>query len=959
MADDPNKSNKGPQNTFGMSEIEKIGQSAYSIPKSEQEQRMRARVSREQMNNLSEIPADVIASSSALSRLQANAPNTLRSAEGRIRSSVESRLERSNFQAQNAVSREYSESSINGVVRRYGDQREFQNRSLTMMGSSYEDLAGRRDSLNSNIQSLGAQSVSLAGSVFSARGMRKDIQNQITGNASSAGGMTQEMASIDLAMSGMRSAGRDPLSRLQSLNSTGNAAQSMLGAAALGEEMRGGGVNISRGGQQQMVKNGDIGSSLLSEANILASKLKELSESAGKSTEELDKLRKEAEESAGNFEKLKQASAGGGSGGGLTGSQYASAASGMFNAAGGAIQQIAVGQRLGQVANISGYAGIENQKYDAYKAGRGGDIMSQMLLGQYGGAQGFGRELKTGQQAAVGAYTAGGVAQTAAGGFQIAEGMTDKAVGVGGHLLGNGGVSTQEMLSGAQNTVQGIATTSVNGADLLRGVSTNAAAIQGTQAQMEARRAVLKVQAEQLQGFRDFGVGMGVAAQGMGKRGEAFLTNTMSDGGMQNMVGARLSPEQMAQMSQLGVSSMGSQFQSSQVFAARGLERSGMGSMTENMQRMATLSSAGSNNPQAGLQSVLENAFTKGLDSSKAISMVAENTAAMVKGSAGAALGIDTTAASAALMTAGINRNNPNQEMAVSRAATAAELSNRLGTNTESNFAGMVNTSRLSKQLGISGDEAISLQKVDAATLRTLQGQSASAQSKFLMNRGIDAEGKRATDIVSGALAYKGNSILEAGGVGLAYGVDSDKLRSRIQNGENISKSDNLKLGKIAALSGFSGADELKSQISGLNATPSGEAKNQAAAGLKGEGGSATLKTLDDLRTSGFKQLSEAALQATKTLGGAKAALQEIAALNSQFEKIGATGGEGKFKDAAAVSAETFGKSTQQFEVAVGKFDSIMDRAGLGKDAAADKAKQLMGKVNNAASATMNQKKGR
>ena len=948
MANDQNKSNKGPMNGFGQSEIEKIGQAAYTIPKSELEQRARAKTARTQIEALSELPEDVILNSKAMTRVAQTAPNTLMSAESRIRSSVESRLERSNMQAANVIGREYSETAINSQARSMYNVPEFQNKAFTMMNQSYDALGARRQEITNQIGSLGQQSAEAAGSLFTNRGVRKDLANQISGNANQADALTKELASIDLAMKTRRQTGSDPLSRFEKLNQTGKSAEDFLTAKDIGEQVRSGSVNISKGGQQVSVDNADIGKAIANEAEALRKALSDLANSAGKSTEELEKMRGAAEESAENFEKLQKAAAAGGGGNGATGAQWASAAGGMFNAVGQGIQQIAVGQRLGQVANIAGYAGIENQKYDMYKSGRAGNVLNQMLASSWSDAEGFGKQLKTGQQAAVAAYTAGGVAQTAAGGFQVAEGLGQKANPLA-YATGASTQNTAAVLQGAQNVVQGLSTTAVNGMDLYRGVSTNAAAIQGTQADMAARRELLKVSGEQLQSFRDFGVGMSTAAQGMGKRGEQFLQSATSAAGIQQMVNSRLSPEQMAQMSQLGVQTMGSQFNQSQIYAARGLERSGYGSMAENMQRQASLAAAGSNNPQAGLASVLESAFSKSLDSSKAISAMVENTGAMVSRSAGAAVGLDTVAAASQLTAAGISGKNGNQEFAVQRAAQAAELSNQYGTNTDVSFSGMVNTARLSKQLGISGEEAINLQKVDAATLKTLKGKTQKEQEDFLVNRGIDITGKNANKIISGALDYKGNSILEAGGAGLAQGVDSDALRKKIQAGETLTYKERLQLGRTAVMGGYTGAEEITSQVAGLSAQTKPQNKAAAAAAMAGEGGSESLKTWDNLRTSGFKQLSEQALQATKTMEKFGGALKVLVDMNDKLEKFGANGGEAKFSTAAADAAASFGASTTKFSDAVGVFDSAiretMSRSGLNQKedsrAAAETAKLI------------------
>lgn len=932
MADDQNKSNK-PMNGFGMSDIEKIGQSAYSVSKAEQDQRQRAETAQSQIDALSQLPNNMILGSKALTRLAQTAPNTLLNAQQRIATSVSARMDRSNAQAVNSIGRAYSQSSINSGVRDMYESSVYQNQALTMGGLSYEELAEKREAINGQIQNLGASSAYAAKGLFGEHGKRGNNARTIAANAAQAEQLTGQIASIDLAMKSRRAIGADPKSRYENLTQMGKSADDLLSARQIGAEVASGTVNISRGGQQVGIASGDIGTALGQEAENLKKALADLANAAGKSSEELAAMRKSAEETADNFEKLQRAQQMGGGGGGASGAQWLSAAGGMFGAIGAGIQQIGVNQRLGQVSNIGGYANIENQKYDMYKAGRGGSVLDQMMASQWASAERFGGQLKTAQGAALTATAAGGIAQAGAGAFQIGEGATGKVVGITGQVLGTGSLSTKQVLEGAQNVVQGAATTAVAGMDLYRGVSTGQVAQQGINADMTARKELLRVSAEQLQGFRDFGVGMSTAAMSMGKRGGAMLDSATSAAGIQQMVNSRLSPEQMAQLSQQGVLSMGSQFSTGSVFAARNLERSGMGSMQENMQRMASLSMAGGNNPQAGLASVLESAFSKSLDSSKAISAMVENTASMAMKSAGAAVGLDVTAAQAGLTAAGISGKNPNQEFAVQRAAQAAELSNQYGTNTDVSFSGMVNTARLSKQLGISGEESISLQRVDAATLKTLQGKSEQEQREFLLNRGIDVKGRSATNIVSGALDYKANSILEAGGAGLAQGIDSDALRKKIQSGGKLSDAERLQLGRTAQFGGYTGAEELISQVKGLSDTPNAAAKSAAAKAMAGEAGTDSQKTWDNLRTSGFKQLSEQALQATKTMEKFGGALKVLVDMNDKLEKFGSSGGEAKFSTAAADAAESFGKHTVKFGEAVGAFDDavtkMMSRSGL------------------------------
>ena len=483
---------------------------------------------------------------------------------------------------------------------------------------------------------------------------------------------------------------------------------------------------------------------------------------------------------------------------------------------------------------------------------------------------------------------------------------------------------------------------------------------------MDARRALLKVSAEQLQGFRDFGVGLGTAAQGMGKRGEAFLTQNMSEGNLQNMANARLSPEQMAQMSQHGVQQMGSQFQSSQIFAARGLERSGMGSMGENMQRMAMLAGAGSNNPQAGIGSVLEAAVSKGMDSSKAISMMVENTAAIVQAnSAATAAGINTTGTAATLLAGSIDPNQKNQEFAVQRAASAVEAAKTITTDTSVSYAGMVNTSRMSKTTGLGGVESIYASKLSTAEIRGLQQQTPEAAKEALLKMGVNVTGAKGgvQGFLQQALENQTQQMFTGAG-SLALGTDKERaaLSKKALAGKSwndLTESEKGMVGKLGVNTGLTGEEFFNTAAGIKNAQNSAAAGKEVEKSMKGEGGSATLKTLDDLRTSGFKQLSEAALQATKNLGGATKALETLSHMSAAYEKFGAQGGEGKFSTAAADSAGTFGKSTIQFKDAVDKFDDIIRRSGISTDPGKDRANTAIGDIKTKSSAAMNQKKGR
>ncbi len=851
---------------------------------------------------------------------------SIRGIRGRMNSLDVGSQTRAESEASTAISRQFSPASIGSQAANMQRQSAIQNRAFSMAGQSYDDLSARREDVLASIRTTERGALNEVKGMYGRNGQVDPEKSAALGVMfSGTQGHVRELATITAAQQMQKMSGNDPTSKLNKVIEMGK-------AATIAEEIRSGGINISSGGQMKNISTGDIGAATIEQSRILANALKELAEGVSKTDDELAKLRSTAEESAENLDKLQRA---GGGGGGYSGSQVAGAAAGAFTAAGGAIQQIAVSQRLGQVANIAGFAGIENQKYGMYSGARGGDVMSQMLLSQYGSAQKFGRELKTGQQAAVAAYTAAGVLQTTAGGLQIAEGSAQKANPLA-YASGASTQNTQAIISGGQNVVQGLSTTATNTFDLARGVSTNAAAIQGTQADMEARRALLQVSATQLQGFRDLSVGVGTAAIGMGRAGGAFIEQNTSASGVQAMIDARMSPEQFAQLSQTGVGAMGSMFSTSQTIAARGLERSGFGTAQENMQRMSTLAAGGSNNPQAGLASVMETALKNGLDSSRALTLITENTAAMAGSSTGAAMGLDTSAASASMLGAAADPTNPNREFAVQRAASASELARTFETNTAVSFSGMVNTARIGKATGLSGTESILAQQLDTQTLRTMQGKSGDEVSKMLRKQGIDVPSNKAGNTVDTLLDLKAMSLLEAGGAGISQNVDSGALLKRIRSGK-LADGDDKMLGTIAGLSGFKGgSDELMRQVQKIYTPVNSGTGKEVTDAMAGKGGSNITKDIDDLRTSGFKQLSEQAFQATDSMKKFGGALQTLIDMNKDLEKFGAEGGEAKFADAAAASAETFGKSTVLFEKAVGKFsdkiDTMMKNSGLGRD---------------------------
>lgn len=905
MADD-----KKPMNRldFGESEIERIGKSFERMPLTER--RMQDAYSRAsiQMNALSRIPNDVIAGSRSLSRILTTAPNTMQRAEDSLSRSLESRIERSNLQAMNTMERRFSPSSISGMVSSMSRDPSMNMSGIGMAGMPYSDLSTERDKIQRQLQILGRQSADAAGRLFSERGMDQSQMMRIDLKSGAASRLVGQLASVESAMKLQESQGLDPKSRTSRLFGAVNDAQNQMSAESIAREIRdSGGISIK--GRDDTIKRGDIGNAIVSESKILIEAFKGLEAAVKRGEKDLSSYNQKIEDAADNIDKLKKAQ---GSSDERRGSTlgYLNAAGGAFNAIGGAAQQILVGQRMQQIQNASGFANLANTQYDMYTKARGGDIASQLALSQFGGADVFGSEMRQGTKISQGAYLVSGAAQTAAGGIQMSEGF--KNAPTLGYM--NSGVGNN-LAQGGQNVAQGLATTAVTGMDMLRGTSAEAARLAGIQANMQARMAIQQVGARQSQGLRNFYTGLDVVGQDMGGRSSGFIQDAISGQNLQRMIGARLSPEQFTQMSQFGAANMGSTFDVNQVFGARNLESRGFGSMQTNMQRMATLAGAGANNPQEGMESILSVAVAKGLDSSKSINAMVDNTASITSQSLGAALGIDTTSATSSLLANAMNPMLGNKEFAISRAMTAQQLANAAMTDTSVSFTGMSNTAGLQRALGIGGIEALGLQSVDLATLKSLKTPKDAAA--FFRDQGVnisESQSSKALDIIT---KEKQTQLLRPAitSEGLNAGDIADKMRQG-----TLTEAERAAVARGARRQGYSGFTEFNQVFNGVSAPNVSGAVGKDLA--EGKGPTDLKKQMDELRTSGFKQLSEAATTASDDLKKFGGALKVFTDLQNKFEKDGDKN-EREFSTAAGKMAADFsavvgdfGKATTQYEKA-------------------------------------------
>jgi hypothetical protein len=842
----------------------------------------------------------------------------------------------------------FSSSSINGEAADVARSTLGQNLGLKMVRYSPEELEQKRESSKGRLNQLHQRAMSIRTSLQSEDPNANVELNQILTKTKREINL---LGGIEAAERRQRSLGLDVESRETRLFKMGTRVSSALETH-----------KIEQGIASGQIKTDDKTLSDLKQQEIFLmtkfkEKLEELANASGGAAKE---IRESAESIAKNLEitgeKIGQIeNARGGQGGRSNMANTLNLFSAGFGAAAGATQNIMVSQRIAQTQNIAGFADWENLKYKTYEDANAGDIMSQLMLSRFKAIEGYGTELRAGQVLANTAAHGSALTQITAGGIRILHGGAQELNPVA-QILGTSSQATLNVQQGAMDVASGVATEMVNATDTYRGISTGQSDLSGRHAYLQAMMALSKVGTKQLQGLRDFGVNMGTAAMSMGSgAGASFLQRNFStSNSLQRMRDARISPEQMAQMAAFGAQEIGSTFNEGQIYSARGLEKSGFGSMQENMQRMARLSGAGSNNPENSLKSVLEAAFSKSLEGSKVLNQMVEYTGAMADQSVGKQMGLDVTAAAAQILSAGVDPNAKNKEAALSVAATTAQKMRQISTDIGVNYTAMAATARTSKMTNFSGAESIAAEKMTDEDLIDLKKATPNQVSERLFEQGIDVERaikgqqyagikkreEKIKKLVENLQISRQIKNLQMGGPGMALGVDAEALTEKIIKKIPFEREEDLILNLASRLADVgTGAQAKRAATAITSDEPNSATKQKAGKALSGEAGDELMKTLDDMRTQGFKQLSAAALEATAGFKNATEALKALGLLAKESENAVDKGAEGKFKDAGAKSAGDFGKSTvvfEKLEVSVSnltkRMDKLIETAGMNKD---------------------------
>ena len=937
-----NKSTPNQLTEHGLSDIERIGRRASSRSAEDRAERQRidqARTTIEGLEELIEMRPEAVNSKDIMKGLS-NARATRNRLGPRIRLRREARVDRALEETRNAIEREFSSRTVNGQVSSLMGTEAVQRGALGMMNMDYSVIEEQRSSIMSNIGGLEQNAIDIAGSMYDREGrMRPESLQKLQSIYKQKGSMVKKLSSIAAVERQKKMLGEDPESQMDNLLVTGKRAEDILvKRQALNERAAGSGLGA--------VSVDDLRQKEAQHANELVKALEELKNSAGKTAEEIDKLKTEAGTAADNLKKTQTAldaasSAGGGGGGG---GAFLRGIGGVLSPIAQAAAQIGINQPMQVRQNAIGFANLTNQAFDMRKGAISGNMadLSLMSSGAFDAAAKEGKFFANVSRGVTGVQVTTGVAQAALGAVQTAN-AAKNVVGTLG-LLGS-----EAAMQGIGQTASGAAQAAVGVSDLAQGATAGSVNLQFQQTNLALDKERMHVTSAMRQQFYDYSMGMRSAAlAGGGSVGENILAGFSDPNQLKKMEDARIGTEQFAQLASQGAAAQGSMFSTDQIYTARNLEKAGLGDMSTNMTRISQLASVGVNNPQNSMQAVLEAAFSKSLDSSKALNMMVENTTAMAQRSSGAQLQtFDTTGVSAGIISNLVKEDAPNKEMALQRAANVAELFNNINTGVGSNFSDMAGIAAIAKGAKVSDVTAINLKKMDNATAAAIQEEARKVKSsnsageeqdfarKLAESHGLaelttrDKQGNMRVDYnkLNAALQERSKSIFRTGEFMAIVNKSTpgaDKLLSGEMSLKELHQNPELyeQVSKFVGNKGITMEEFFARGIPG----DTSKGKGKAADATSGKTTSETAAALDDLATAKFKEMTKEARLAAEQLGGVTNALKAIrSATENLSNKLDDKTAE-EFRNAAAVAAKNFESGASKFTTSVGNFGIIVDK---------------------------------
>lgn len=929
MAKDPNKSGDGSEpNSLdeGFSDIERIGRRSGTRSAEDRWERQRIDMARSTIEGLEDlIESDPnSARVGSIAKGLSTARQTRNKLGPRIRLRAEARRDRAMEETRNAIEREYSRRAINGQVSDIAGTEAIQQRSLSMINMSPRELEVGRAGVMGQLGSLERESLNMVDEgLYDKEGRQNPaMMEQLRANYRKRGLLVQRLGTISAAETRKRHEGEDIRSEINSVRDAGANARQLLKRNAMDDEIKTSGLGPS-----------ELKSRETEAASRLVEALDKLNDAARKGAGNLEELHKSAKDAAEDYNNARYASANGGKGGG--GASWSSHIGPLLGGVGQMAQEMGLNHPLQVLQNQAGFAGLSNEIYNSRKRALGGNMqdLAVMASGTFTNAQAAGSRASLISKGVLMAGAGAGVAQGVKGGAE---------------MWGTGG------LAGSGDLMSGISTAAIATSDLAQGATAGSYNLAFQQNNLALDRERSFVTGDMRQQLYNYAISSRRASLAGGRAGGKFFdqyAGAGADSMMLRMQAAGIGTEQFAGLAENGLAAQGGRFSGEQIFLARNLEKAGMGDMNSNIGRMSTLAAAGGNNPTSGLQSVMEAAFSKSLDSSKALNSMVDNTAAMVQQSVGNQRGIvDTTAASASILSGLVNPEIENKELAANRAGTAAGRVNAINSGVGRNFADMVGIASIVKAGGVGELGAVAIKRLDDPTVAALKQEMEAMKGMDPRERGNaeTAFKMKMRRLGAGSFINQQTGEIDSNRLNAAFDMRSRAIFNRPEFTANISDQvpgyRDLKEGKLSydeieknpkysllatklgESAGMLGLDPREALGRGFASGINGGGKQAAADAAAGVPQSDAARTTDELATAQFKEMTKQARMAANELGGVAKALDAInQATRGLTAKLNESSAD-DFRGAASLAAKDFNNGARTFTTSVDKFGGIIDR---------------------------------
>ncbi len=732
------------------------------------------------------------------------------------------------------------------------------------------------------------------------------------------GKLSESEQQIGISRRGMqmqRQLGQDPQSQFMSINTTAQRGEARLEANNLRAKAEAGELPNLKQLNEQILEAAKALTTLKEEFDDGKMSLEDFNKKAGSAATELNKLEQQ--------EKAVAAAGGGGSGW-----KTIAAAGGAASAGVNLAQQALINQPIQALNNRAQMAAAQNQQYANLKAALSGDMSALSLIGTgaFQNAADFASGKKTTQQVVQ------GLGATATGVDAIARGAIELGEGASLGKLGGGTVSStaKAAIIGAE----GAFNVGTQVSDMAQGVTAGQTNINAYNSALEAQKQIMAVPSQFRQSYFDYGRTVTESTRNAGGRREGMMAQMTGNEFLQDMQKLRIDPNQAAKMAGQGIAEQGSAFNMNQIAAARNLERSGYGDMGQNMQRFGRLAGAGAADPTAAMGKIMEDAVSRGMDSSKAVSMMVDATSSLAESSQAGRLGVDATGGVSALIGRTIgDRGNRTDVQAITAAQGAIAGTSQNLTDSSVTFTNMMRDTRL-RQMGMSGKEAAVAKTLTTQDMSVLQ-QGGPEAERLAMQKGLtsmfDKNGKLDAGAVNKYATIQGQYLEQGGasGVGLlndpATAAKASEFRKRLAAGESASKlmaEDKKAYGVVAqdaALSGQGGAAEVSNIIGKFEGVAEKTKK-------KGEGDKIMNGTADVGTTAaaGEQIVTAGAVQQNKEIQAGRKdmeSLDKVAKVLGSIEKAVTPETMEKFATAASTAAGNM-------EISATNFKQLSESAG-------------------------------